>query len=164
VEIRRLGPADSVEELTALLHRAYAALGAMGLNYTAVDQTVAKTRKRASDGECHVAVEDGRVVVTFTVGLADRMRDPPEYARPGMALFQQFAVEPALQGSGLGSRLLRHAEERARALGAKEIALDTAEGATHLVRYYEARGYALAGHVRFAGKTYRSVVLTKPLA
>jgi GNAT superfamily N-acetyltransferase len=127
-----------------------------------VDQPVERTRARAADGECYVAVEGGRIVGTFTVGLGGA--DPPAYARPGMALFQQFAVEPALQGSGLGSRLLRHAEERARALGAKEIALDTAEGATHLVRYYEARGYALAGHVRFAGKTYRSVVLTKPLA
>jgi GNAT superfamily N-acetyltransferase len=63
----------------------------------------------------------------------------------------------------VGSRLLRHAEERARELGAREIALDTAEGAAHLVRYYEARGYAPAGHVRFEGKTCRSVVLSKRL-
>ena len=163
MEIRLLEPGDSLEELTALLHRAYEALGAMGLNYTAVDQPVERTRKRTSDGLCYVAVEGGRIVGTATFGLAEEMADPPEYARPGMACFQQFAVEPALQGTGLGSRLLRLAEERARELGATEIALDTAEGATHLVRYYEARGYALAGHVQFRGKTYRSVVLSKRL-
>jgi hypothetical protein len=34
----RVDPNDSFEELTGLLHRAYASLGAMGFNYTAVDQ------------------------------------------------------------------------------------------------------------------------------
>lgn len=162
-EIRRLAAGDSFEELTGLLHRAYAVLGAMGFNYTAVDQPVERTRERALDGECYVAVADGRIVATVTLGLCDAMADPPEYGRPGMAYVTQFAVEPALQGEGLGSRLLRHVEERARALGAREIALDTAEGALHLIRYYETRGYALAGHVRFGGKTYRSVVLEKAL-
>lgn len=162
-EIRRLHPGDSFEELTALLHRAYGALGAMGFNYTAVDQPVERTRQRASDGECYVVVDGGRIVGTATLGLVERMREPPEYGRRGMAFLTQFAIAPELQGNGLGSRLLRHAEERARELGACEIALDTAEGAAHLVRYYEARGYAFAGHVRFEGKTYRSVVLSKRL-
>jgi GNAT superfamily N-acetyltransferase len=163
VEIRRLAPDDSLEELTGLLHRAYGALGAMGFNYTAVDQPVDRTRERASDGECHVLVADGKIVATATFGLVEAMRRPPEYARPGMAYFTQFAVEPGLQGHGLGSKLLRHVEERARERGAKEIALDTAEGAEHLVRYYGARGYEVAGHIRRSGKSYRSVILRKPL-
>jgi len=163
VEIRRLHPADSLEELTALLHRAYGALGAMGFNYTAVDQPVERTRERASDGECHVVVADGRIVATATFGLVGAMKRPPEYARPGMAYFTQFAVEPELQGKGFGSRLLRHVEERARERGATEIALDTAEGAEHLVRYYGARGYEVLGHIRRPGKTYRSVILSKLL-
>jgi GNAT superfamily N-acetyltransferase len=152
-----------MDELTELLHRAYGALGAMGFNYTAVDQTVERTRQRASDGECYVAVDRGRIVATATFGLVDTIGRPPEYARPGMAYFTQFAVEPGLQGTGLGSRLLRHVEEQARGRGATEIALDTAEGATHLVRYYAARGYGPAGHVKRAGKTYRSVILRKAL-
>lgn len=152
-----------MEELTDLLHRAYGTLGAMGFNYTAVDQPVERTRQRASDGECYVAVDGGRIVATATFGLAETMTRPPEYARPGLAYFTQFAVEPALQGTGLGSRLLRHVEEQARARGATEIALDTAEGATHLVRYYASRGYVAIGHVARAGKTYRSVILSKRL-
>ena len=47
IAIRALGPHDSIEELTALLHRSYAALGAMGLNYTAVDQTADVGRGRS---------------------------------------------------------------------------------------------------------------------
>jgi len=161
VEIRRLAPEDSLEELTGLLHRAYGALGAMGFNYTAVDQPVERTRERAGDGECYVAVERGRIVATATFGLVEKMRRPPEYARPGMAYLTQFAVEPELQGQGLGSRLLRRVEEHARERGATEIALDTAEGAIHLVQYYATRGYAPLGHVKRAGKSYRSVILTK---
>lgn len=37
--IRPIEPGDSLEELTRLLHRAYAPLGKLGLNYTAVDQS-----------------------------------------------------------------------------------------------------------------------------
>lgn len=162
-EFRRLAPDDSLEEMTALLHRAYGALAAMGFNYTAVDQPVERTRQRAFDGECYVAVDGARIVATATFGLVETMTRPPEYARPGMAYFTQFAVEPALQGTGLGSRLLCHVEERARERGAKEIALDTAEGATHLVDFYAARGFVVMGHVKRPGKTYRSVIMSKRL-
>ncbi|HEX5135930.1 MAG TPA: GNAT family N-acetyltransferase [Planctomycetota bacterium] len=161
--IRPLAESDSLEELTGLLHRAYSVLGAMGFNYTAVDQPVATTRERAADGECWVVVEEGRIVGTAVVALMSAMRDPPGYAAPGMAQVSQFAVDPLLQGKGIGGRLLRHVEERARALGATAVALDTAEGAAHLIRYYEARGYALAGRVAFPGKTYASVILSKRL-
>ena len=44
--IRQLAPADSLEELTHLLHRAYAQLGGMGLNYTAVSQPTETTARR----------------------------------------------------------------------------------------------------------------------
>jgi GNAT superfamily N-acetyltransferase len=163
-EIRRLGAGDSFEELTGLLHRAYARLGALGLNYTAVDQPVHVTRARALDGECFVVVQDGRIVGTATVALAAEMRDPPPCVRPGLAYLGQFAVDPPLQARGLGSRLLAAVEARARERGADAIALDTAEGAEHLIRFYAARGYGAAGHARFPGKAYRSVILSKPLA
>jgi hypothetical protein len=59
IAIRPLDPHDSIEGLTALLHRAYAPLGAMGLNYTAVDQTPSDTRSRIGKGICFVAVDGG---------------------------------------------------------------------------------------------------------
>jgi hypothetical protein len=43
ISIRQLTSADSLEELTDLLHAAYKRLGDMGLNYTAVDQPVEET-------------------------------------------------------------------------------------------------------------------------
>ncbi len=162
VLFRLLAPGDSVELVTALLHEAYAPLGARGLNYTAVDQSVETTRERIAGHECHVAERAGSIVGTAT--LHTDSRDRPECAcRPGMAYLSQFAVSPALQRSGLGSALLAHVEARARALGFTSLALDTAIPATHLVAFYSRRGYATIGETRFPRKTYRSVVMAKPL-
>jgi GNAT superfamily N-acetyltransferase len=163
VLLRLLGPTDSLAELTLLLHRAYARLGAMGLNYTAVDQTPEVTRERTEGRECYVAESGGRIVGTVAFHLDQRDR-PPCARREDLAYLSQFGVEPELQGSGIGGLLLDRVEERAVALGFPAIALDTAIPATHLVRFYEKRGYRPIGEDQFAGKTYRSVVLAKALA
>ena len=52
VVLRRFDPSrDSYEQLTTMLHRAFARLGMMGLNCTCVDQDVAVTTKRAQSGD-----------------------------------------------------------------------------------------------------------------
>ncbi len=48
--IRPLAVSDSIAELMALLHRTYTKLGALGLRFTAVDQSEAKTRERIANG------------------------------------------------------------------------------------------------------------------
>jgi len=160
--IRPLASSDDIEALTAMLHRAYAVLGRAGLNYTAVDQDAQTTRDRLRGGHCWVAVVDGAIVGTVLVHDDDP--DRPECARrPGMAYLSQFAVEPGLQAHGIGARLMDHAERETRRRGFGQLALDTAEPAEHLVRYYDRRGYRLLGTTRFSGKTYRSVVLAKDL-
>src|SRR5206468_11366060 len=63
ITIRPLAPHDSIDELTALLHRSYAVLGVMGLNYTAVDQTPEVTRRRNAGGLCLVAVDPADRVI-----------------------------------------------------------------------------------------------------
>ncbi len=51
------------------------------------------------------------------------------------------AIEPERQGSGLGRRLLLHAEDRARALGVGEIRLATNERFVANIAMYERIGY-----------------------
>lgn len=99
--VRRLQATDSIESLTALLHRAYARLGRIGLNYTA---------------------------------------------------------------GTIGAMRLQRAEEWAAEHRFAELAMDTAEPATHLVALYERLGYARVGTVQWPGKVYRSVVMSKRLA
>ena len=161
--IRPLEPNDSLEELTKLLHRAYAPLGKLGLNYTAVDQSEATTARRIAKGQCFVAVESSNLVGTIVVDPT-LPQSPCEYfARAGVASAHQFAVAPEWQGQGLGSRLLRRAEVWAKERGFVEIAVDTAEPAEHLISYYVRWGYRRVGWVQWEGKQYRSVVMSKDL-
>ncbi|MGC4042524.1 MAG: GNAT family N-acetyltransferase [Armatimonas sp.] len=155
---------DSLEELTELLHRAYARLGAMGLNYTAVDQSVEVTAERVGEGVCFVAVLDNRLVGTIVVTPTNPADSCTYYARPDVAGAQQFAVEPGMQGQGIGRALLQVAEERAQSDGYAYLALDTAEEATHLIEFYQRLGYELVGSVKWQSKVYTSVILSKPLS
>jgi GNAT superfamily N-acetyltransferase len=75
----------------------------------------------------------------------------------------QFAVEPALRKRGIGGRLMDAAEELARAAGARELALDTAEPALHLIDLYGRRGFRLIEYAQWRGKRYRSVIMSKTL-
>lgn len=89
-------------------------------------------------------------------------RVPPGTNSPA-AVVGQFAVEPDLQRAGLGTALLQQLERRAQESGAIHVALDTAEGATHLIRYYERLGFTPVEWVQWDVTNYRSLVLSKPL-
>jgi predicted N-acetyltransferase YhbS len=164
VTIRPLTRHDSIEELTALLHRSYAVLGAMGLNYTAVDQTPEVTRRRNAGGLCLVAVDaTDRVIGAVLFYPPERTNGSPWFNRPEVAKCAQFGVDPPFQKQGIGSRLADAVEAEARAAHAKEIALDTAEPATHLIEWYGRRGYRFIEYAQWRGKRYRSVILSKSL-
>jgi predicted N-acetyltransferase YhbS len=162
--IRRLEPTDSIDEMTELLHRAYAGLAAMGLRYWATHQSADITRKRIANSTCLVAVDDSGIRGTILFRDSAQTSGCPWYDQPGVASFGQFAVDPTLQKNGLGLRLLGEVETLARASGATELALDTAEPATHLVGWYTRLGYRFIEHTQWQHTNYRSVVLSKALA
>jgi GNAT superfamily N-acetyltransferase len=168
--IRPLSPSDSIDALTALLHRAYAPLGAMGLNYTAVDQSVDTTARRFADGHGFVAEQGGVVVGTVVVNGPRNADETPDarvcawYLRRDVAHLHQLGVEPALQGRGIGNALIAACERWAAGEGFRAIALDTAMPATHLRQRYAALGYAEVGDVQWTGKRYRTVIMVKPLS
>ncbi|MCE9620046.1 MAG: GNAT family N-acetyltransferase [Planctomycetes bacterium] len=161
--IRTICETDSIDELTELLHRAYARLGDMGLNYTAVNQTPEVTRDRIRNATCFVAVDGSKLVGTIAVHHTSTDTSEAYYATPGVAAAHQFAVDPALQGEGIGRLLLQRAEQWAVQHGYRELAIDTAEQATHLIELYTRLGYRHVGHVQWSGKVYRSVILSKAL-
>lgn len=164
ITLRLATPDEDWEALTALLHRAYADLAAGGLRFYASHQPARVTRERAEQGECWLAEQDGRVVGTITLVPPDRAKGSPWYDRPEVAKFNQLAIEPALRGSGLGRRLVAHAEDRARALGASELALDTSEHATGLIALYTHLGYRFIEHVDWRPDVnYRSMLFSKAL-
>ena len=161
LEIRPLRPEDSIDELTDLLHRAYAELGRMGLNYTAVDQSAETTRKRVESRRCIVAVDGARMVGTILVNAEVPNTLGAYIGRPELASFHQFAVAPEHQGRGVGSLLLAQAEHWARSFRFTAMALDTAEPAARLVAFYVRRGYRSVTTVQWSGKAYRSIIMSK---
>ena len=170
VQIRSLAPGDSIAALTLLVRRAYAPLAAAGLNFTAAGQTEAMTVDRIGDGHCLLALCGGVLAGTVTVARArDGNRHP--WARASAWLLRrdvahgfQFAVDPAAQGAGLGRALMQAAEDHSLASGRRAVALDTALPAMHLRQRYARAGYAEQHELQWDGKTYRSVLLVKPLA
>lgn len=169
LHIRPLAARDSLDALTALLHRAYAPLAEAGMNFTAATQDTAATRQRAAEGQCLVAEMSGEVVATVTVcGPYEGEAAPwaaavPWFSERDTAHFHQFAVDPRWQRLGVGRRLVAACEQWAREHGYRRMALDTAHAATTLRSLYQRLGYAEVGRVQWQGKHYESVVMQKSL-
>lgn len=161
--IRHFLPSDSLQELTSLLHRAYARLGAMGLNYTAVDQSTEKTAQRIAGGQCFVAESEGRLIGTIVVQPTHKTSDCEYFTKLGVASVHQFAVDPVAQGKGIGKDLLYSCETWAINHSFNELAIDTAEQAAHLINFYASLGYTYVTSTQWPGKVYKSVVLRKLL-
>jgi GNAT superfamily N-acetyltransferase len=164
VELRLLHESDDLAELTELLHRAYRPLADAGMRFLASHQDEQKTRERIADGECWVATVGTRIVGTIVMYSPTQSHGCPWYERDEVAQFGQFAVEPDMQGHGIGSQLLNHVEQRARETGARELALDTSERATHLIAYYTSRGYWQVETVKWDVVNYSSIVMSKRLS
>jgi GNAT superfamily N-acetyltransferase len=142
---------------------AYARLGKMGLNFTAVDQTSEITQEQTNNAFCFVAILDSKLVGTITVRPPDANAEGDYFKKPGVATAHQFAVSPKIQGKGIGRKLIQQAETWATGQNFTEIALDTAEPATHLVDFYIRLGYSKVDWVQWPGKTYPSVIMSKSL-
>ena len=163
--VRGLREHDSMESLTALLHRAYAPHAAVGLAFMATHQDVATTRRRTAQGTTTVATLRGDLVATITLVPPGRTSGCDWYDRPDVAVITQLAVEPALQRCGLGTMLIDRCARAAADLGALELALDTSEHAAELIALYGRLGFRHVGHADWRPSVnYRSVVLSRRLA
>ncbi|MEV8326756.1 GNAT family N-acetyltransferase [Kitasatospora sp. NPDC056731] len=163
VVVGRFAAGDSIEELTSLLHRAYADHAVAGRVFFASYQSFQDTAHRLGKGECWVALRGNQLVGTVTVAVPFEV--PQGYPAPaGAGAFWQLAVDPSLRGTGLGQRLLVLAEERVAALGAAQIVIDTSAEAVELLGWYCRRGYRPVGTWRWDVTNYESVVLAKELS
>lgn len=165
IVIRSLSPDDSLEEITSLLHRAYKKNAELNIHFIASHQTPHVTQERLDQGTAFIAELEGRIVGTITLTFpievphAEYMTDKP------LASFGQFAVEPDLQGAGLGRKLIETVEKEAKRLGAQEICLDTAQPADHLVSYYKKLGYEIQAEADWRPEVnYKSWVMVKDLS
>ncbi|HET6402053.1 MAG TPA: GNAT family N-acetyltransferase [Candidatus Kapabacteria bacterium] len=162
LEIREFQQTDSISELTELIHSAYKPLAEMGFRMWGSWQTDEITQDRVERAHTTlVALIKGRMIATISL-YPPRPNHPCEHYRVAWC-FGQFAVLPEMQRTGIGSQLITLVEQRAKQEGARFIALDTAETAFHLIRYYEKRGYKFVQYQQVDKVNYRSVILSKEL-
>jgi len=170
VNFRILNSSDSIIEINALLKAAYKPLADAGMRYAASHEDVDATRRNVEDGECHLGLFEQNIVTCAVLRIPNQVeksgwktKGPNWYKSPGTTTFGRFAVSPALQGKGLGIKMMDVIESRARELGFSELALDTSEHANQLIKMYERRGYRFIEFHQWKITNYRSVVMSKTL-
>ncbi len=163
LNVRSLNENDSLEELTDLIHRSYRQLADLGFRYWGTHQTVADTKKRVSKGSCYIGLIGNQIISTVTFYSPGISGGHPWFEQKNIAKFGQFAVEPAYQQQGIGGKMMDLIEQKAVEMNAGEIACDTAEGATHLIRMYRNRGYRIVGKADWDITNFISVILSKKL-
>lgn len=161
--IRPFSETDSLDELTSLLHLAYKKLADQGFRFLATHQDAQTTKERIKEGECFVAISEGKIIATITYYSPSNTNGNDWYELPFVSTFGQFAVNPEVQNHGIGGKLVDLVENLARRDRATEIAIDTAEGAAELIGYYKKRGYRFVGYTQWDMTNYRSVLLSKEL-
>ena len=161
IRIRLLRADDSIDEITALIHRAFARLGRMGFHCTAVEQSPEVTALRARRGACFIALRGTRIAGTMTLETPGPLRKCAWYRQREVASLHQLAVDPCEQGRGCGTWMLQFAERWAASQRYAELALDTPAEAAHLLDFYRSHGYRSVGILSKPDRNYRSVVLSK---
>ncbi|MEO5734122.1 MAG: DinB family protein [Rubrivivax sp.] len=167
LQVRALAARDSMEMLTALLHRAYEPLRSQGFPEIFTNQAVEATRRCVAQGHCLVAERDGAVVGTVTLcgphesGIDDFAGADPWLRGPDTARIVHFAVDPQQQGGGVGRRLLQASEALSRDQSYRRLAIEIAEPGTGLRAMFRHQGYVQVAQVQRPGRPYRTLILLK---
>ncbi|KAB7672051.1 GNAT family N-acetyltransferase [Bacillus sp. B1-b2] len=154
---------DDIEQLTKLLNISYKQLADLGFNYMATHQDSTVTRRRIKNAVCLIALKDSEIIGSITYYSPKNNTGCHWYDKDNVAKIGQFGVNPSFQSKGVGRELLELVEKLATKDKAEELALDTAEGASHLIQYYGKKGYRFIEYVNWNHTNYRSVVLSKSL-
>ena len=142
-----------LEELYGLYRRTAEAMKEEGLNQWnwGVYPTEEMIRGDVERGEMYVALEGGRIEAA--IALTETV--DPEYTevswtggmRPG--IFHRLAVNPALQGTGIGGDMLDDAIQLLRRAGCDCVRCDTNTKNRRALRLYEKMGFRKCGTVHW---------------
>jgi DNA-binding MarR family transcriptional regulator/predicted N-acetyltransferase YhbS len=88
-----------------------------------------------------VAVSDGEPVACGGLQTLDALAEDPFANEQRIGELKRMWVHDDWRGAGLGSRLLRHLEDQARALGHGAVRLDTNAALAEAISMYQRAGY-----------------------
>lgn len=144
----RLEPAraEDLTELHALIEQAYRGETARtGWSHEAD----LLTGPRTSEAELRSFLEAGESLLVWREGGAIRACVRLMNKGGGLAYLGMLTISPALQGAGLGKRLLAAAEDYAREqMGAERLEMQVFSRRRELLAFYDRRGYRPTGERR----------------
>ncbi len=146
---------SDIANIRELVNSSYKELADMGLNYTATYQDEKITRERISKGKAFLLEKEGQLIGTVL------LKKENWFTGKNSAYVSQLAVSPNFKRQGFGSLLMDLCEDLAVREKFESIQLDTAKTATHLVSWYQMRGYRIVGETKWEGKTYESWIFEK---
>lgn len=147
----------SLEQLTDLLHDAYAVHLSASLKYGAAVQSVEETAGRLQHATCLVALLNGELVGTISYEFII------ENGRRGIYFFM-LAVSSAHKGQHIATNLIEVLHQIASAEKVDFIVADTAKDAKWLLRWYCGKlGFHKYTLFRQSGRDYLSVSFRKYL-
>jgi len=135
VEIRLAGP-DDADQVGTLAQRVYRQGGWADERYS---KLLLDARSRIEEATVFVAVADGAVVGTVTLGRPGTRF--ANLAQAGEAEVRMLAVEEAARGRGIARLLMGACEGLARDEGLAAVVLSTAPDMHAAHRLYQRRGY-----------------------
>lgn len=143
---------DSIswEEITDLLHRAFAEHSSRGLHYGACNQSSEVTRQRAGNGICFVALLDGKLVGTGLVNIQQRRGRKIGY-------LSQLGVLPEVKGQGIGTKIKEARIDICRQRDVDAIYCNTSEKADNVVNFNLKGGWQKIGLLSFENTNYYSI-------
>ena len=100
--------------------------------------------------EMFLGFQDGGAVAGMVL-LEDDPLFWPDVRSDESLFLHKLAVVPALQGSGVASKMLAFAATRARACGKRYLRLDTAAERPKLLTFYERHDFRLVGERTIGG-------------
>jgi GNAT superfamily N-acetyltransferase len=157
---------DGVDAVARLLAAAGARLAQEGFRNWDPPYPAERVRRDVEEGvrEVWLVTEPGPAhaghgvpVATYTLaGQPSRPYEPPPWPDPTMPglYLNRLAVDPARQGTGVGSWCLAAVDARAAALGALAVRCDVLRENAALRRFYERRGYVAHGERAHSGWTF----------
>lgn len=143
----RAATREDVATLHPLIERAYRGESARA-GWTHEADLLSGARTSADELAALIA-DPGRVILLAFQG--DRLAGCVQIARAseGRAYLGMLTVDPSLQASGLGRRLLAAAEaEAVTRFGARRMEMTVIHRRAELIAWYERRGYAPTGETR----------------
>lgn len=157
--VRRARPSDT-SALTELVNRAYEIEASFIDGQRTSDEEIA--RLIASGGFLVLEYAGGLGAAILVQGPGERAGVPPQHAYFGM-----LSVHPALQGMGLGRRLVEVAEAMGEATGATAMSLRVINLREELSRWYKSLGYREIGTTPYNDRCVKRpchfIEMAKPL-